>query len=460
MWGLHCGSRSSATGILDLKSEWCYGFPKGLRRKMMYFITDIHGREILDSRGYPTLEVTLTLNGQTKATASVPSGASTGSYEAWELRDEDPNRWHGKGLLKAISHIQALSKALKKHPIQDQSDLDSFLQNWDGTHNKSRVGANTLMGVSLAYAKAKALNQKKELFESFGQKNYTLPLPFINVLNGGAHANNNLNVQEFMLVPHGFDSFKSALRASVETFHCLKNSLKSQSLSTAVGDEGGFAPALKNNESALKWLLQAIEKAGYSTEKHIALAVDVASSEFYQNGYYLYEREKLSASDLIGIYKDWCAKYPLISIEDGLAEEDWIGWQKLTKALGHNTQLVGDDLFVTHVDRLKKGIDQGAGNALLVKINQVGTLSSAYSAVQSARKGNYELCISHRSGETEDSSIVDLSLAWGIQQIKTGSVCRGERIAKYNRLLRIEEQLKAPFAGATPLNKLRGKVRL
>ena len=418
----------------------------------MDFISDIQGREILDSRGWPALEVVLTLNGQVTAVAGVPSGASTGSYEAWELRDADLNRFHGRGLLKSLSHIQALSHALKKHPVGSQSALDAFLKNWDGTHNKSRVGANTLLGVSLAYAKALALNQKKPLFESFGPKDYVLPLPLINVLNGGAHANNNLDVQEFMLVPYGFPSFKSALQAGVETFQCLKALLKKEGLSTAVGDEGGFAPMLKENESGLKWLLRAIEKAGYSFETQIALAVDVAGSELYQDGFYQWEQERLSHPELISIYKEWRQKYPLISIEDGLAEEDWKGWQELTKTLQDNTQLVGDDLFVTQIDRLKKAIQLKVGNALLVKINQVGTLSEAHSALQMARNKGYGLCISHRSGETEDSSIADLSLAWGVNQIKTGSVCRGERVAKYNRLLRIEEKLgdQAHFAGQMP----------
>ena len=421
----------------------------------MHVISDIKGREILDSRGYPALEVALTLNGQVKAKASVPSGASTGSYEALELRDGDLKRFQGKGLLKAISHIQNLSHLLKNHPLESQSDLDTFLTDWDGTANKSRVGANTTLGVSLAYAKALALHQKKELFEHPNQRDYVLPIPFVNVLNGGVHANNNLDVQEFMLVPYGFALFKEALRAVAETFQCLKSLLKKAGLSTAVGDEGGFAPALKDNESALKWLLQAIEKAGYSPEKHLALAVDIAGSELYRDGFYRWEKARLSASDLIGIYKEWRKKYPLISIEDGLSEEDWPGWQQLTQEIGQNTQLVGDDLFVTQASRVQKGVKLKAGNALLVKINQVGTLSSAYWALQTARKGSYGLCISHRSGETEDSSIADLSLAWGIKQIKTGSVCRGERVAKYNRLLRIEEQLgkTALFAGPLAFDK-------
>ena len=418
----------------------------------MYLISDIQAREILDSRGWPALEVTLALDSQVSATASVPSGASTGSYEALELRDQDPLRFHGKGLLKALSHIKSLAKEFQNHHVADQKELDSFLKAWDGTSDKSRVGANTLLAVSLAFAKAYAIYHGKELFESVERKDYVLPLPFINVLNGGAHADNNIDVQEFMIVPYGFDSFREAIRAGAETFHCLKDILKAKGLGIAVGDEGGFAPQLAGNEAALPLLLQAVEKAGYSPAKNIALAVDVAGSELYREGRYCWGKEYLSANDLIGLYQDWRKKYPLISIEDGLAEEDWKGWQALTQAMGENTQLVGDDLFVTDVRRLKKGLNLKAGNALLAKINQVGTLSEAFSAVQMAKEGAYGVCLSHRSGETEDSSIADLSLAWGINQIKTGSLCRGERVAKYNRLLRIEEQTHpAPFAGSSPL---------
>ncbi len=405
----------------------------------------------MDSRGWPALEVSLTLDGRVMETASVPSGASTGSYEALELRDQDPRRFHGRGLLKALSHIQKLAHELKNRPVADQEELDSFLKAWDGTPDKSRVGANTLLAVSLAFARAKACRQGKELFESSERKDYVFPLPFINILNGGVHASNNLDVQEFMIVPYGFDSFGEAIRAGAETFHCLKDILKAKGLGTAVGDEGGFAPQLANNEEALKLLLQAVEKAGYSPAKQIALAVDVAGSELYKEGLYCWEKENLSAHDLTNIYQDWRKKYPLVSIEDGLAEEDWAGWQALTKALGANTQLVGDDLFVTDIGRLKKGLNLKAGNALLAKINQVGTLSEALAAVRMAHKGAYGVCLSHRSGETEDSSIADLSLAWGVNQIKTGSLCRGERVVKYNRLLRIEEKTKkAPFAGSSP----------
>ncbi len=419
----------------------------------MLTVSHLHGREILDSRGLPALEVELTLNNNITSYASVPSGASTGTYEALELRDQDPKRFHGKGLLKALAHIKTLSKELKNQSFKNQYEMDSFLKKSDGTLNKSHLGANTLLAVSLAYAKAKALSQNQELFESCADikhKNYTLPVPLINILNGGAHANNNLSVQEFMIVPYGFKSLKEALRASSETFHFLRQILKQQCLSTAVGDEGGFAPLLTHNESALKLLLQAIEKAGYSSETQIALALDVAASEFYhpEKGY-KWEKDFLTAEDIINIYKDWSARYPLISIEDGLAEEDWPGWIQLTKELGKKIQLVGDDLFVTHANRLQKGIDCKVANGLLAKINQVGTLTETFSAVQLAKKARYTCCVSHRSGETEDSSIADLAVAWRAEQIKTGSVCRGERTAKYNRLLRIEEKLKfhAEFLG-------------
>ncbi len=415
----------------------------------MPIISDIHGREILDSRGVPALEVELVLDNGIRVRSAVPSGASTGSHEALELRDQDFHRFHGKGLLKSLSHIQSLSSVLKNHSVADQSAMDSFLKKMDGTPNKSRLGANTLLAVSLAYSRARALSENKELFESFDRKVYSLPVPLVNILNGGVHANNGLSVQEFMIVPYGFDSFKLALRASAEVFYCLKQLLKEKNFSTAVGDEGGFAPRLSDNESALKLLQQAIEKAGYSSENQIALALDVAASEFHKEGRYLWEKESVTADDLIQIYKNWSRKYPLVSIEDGLAEEDWEGWIRMTKELGKNVQLVGDDLFVTHVDRLREGIDRKAANCLLAKINQVGTLTETYLAVQLAHKAGYTCCVSHRSGETEDTGIMDLAVAWGAEQIKTGSVCRGERVAKYNRCLRIEEKLKtkARFVG-------------
>ncbi len=415
----------------------------------MSIISDIRAREVLDSRGYPALEVDLTLDNTVQVRSAVPSGASTGTYEALELRDRDSHRFKGKGLLKALAHINTLSNELKKHSFNNQSELDTFLIKWDGTDNKSRVGANTILAVSLAYAKATALTHHQELFESFKNDNYMLPVPLINILNGGAHANNGLNVQEFMIVPYGFDSFKEALRAASEIFYTLKELLKKKGLSTSVGDEGGFAPLMTNNESALKLLLQAIEKGGYSSENQVALALDVAASEFYTGGKYRWEQESIEATDLIGIYRKWRERYPLISMEDGLAEEDWAGWTKLTKELGKNMQLVGDDLFVTQERRLKKGIDKGVANCLLAKINQVGTLTETHLAIQLAYEAGYSCCISHRSGETEDVSIADLAVAWGVKQIKTGSVCRGERVAKYNRCLRIEEKLgnQVEFAG-------------
>ncbi len=414
----------------------------------MALISDIQGREILDSRGVPALEVDLILDNRFKARAAVPSGASTGAHEALELRDTDPNRFHGKGLLKAISHIEGLSNKLKNIPIENQSELDHFLKEEDGTSNKSHLGANTILAVSLAYAKTLAISRKRELFEYTQREQYVLPVPLVNILNGGVHASNGLSVQEFMIVPYGFDSFKEALRAASEVFHCLKQLLKEKNLSTAVGDEGGFAPQLSDNESALKLLLQAIEKAGYSYESQMALALDVAASEFYRQGKYHWENTAIKAEDLVAIYKNWRAKYPLISIEDGLAEEDWEGWIHLTKELGQNTQLIGDDLFVTDKKRLQEGINKKVANCLLAKINQIGTLTETYEAIQLAHNSGYQSCVSHRSGETEDTSIVDLAIAWGSEQIKTGSVCRGERIVKYNRLLRIEERLKkSEFAG-------------
>ena len=408
----------------------------------MSVISNIRAMEILDSRGLPALEVELTLDNVVTVRASVPSGASTGSHEALELRDQDPHRFHGKGLLKALAHVENVSDKIRGHSLASQSELDSLLNKIDGTHNKSLLGANTLLAISLAYAKARALSRNQELFESFESGEYVLPVPLINILNGGAHASNSLSVQEFMIVPYGFDSFKEALRSAAEVFYCLRQLLKEKNLSTAVGDEGGFAPLLPNNEFALKLLLQAIEKAGYSCERQIALALDVAASEFYHRGKYRWEKEYLTAGELIGLYKDWCSRYPLISIEDGLAEEDWQGWVQLTEELGENIQLVGDDLFVTHVDRLKKGIEKKAANCLLAKINQIGTITETHLAVQLAHKSGYTCCVSHRSGETEDTSIADLAVAWGAEQIKTGSVCRGERVAKYNRFLRVEEKLK------------------
>ena len=416
----------------------------------MPVISKILGREILDSRGMPTLEVEVILDGSVRARAAVPAGASKGSHEAQELRDGDPQRFFGKGLLKALGKVEELSSHLKGYVVTDSSTMDQTLKDLDGTDNKSRLGANTILAISLACAKALSSHYGRHFFEHMGSDNCILPVPLINVLNGGAHADNDLCVQEFMIVPYGFSSFKESLRAASEVFYTLKQLLKEQNLSVSVGDEGGFAPLISSNEKAIQLLLKAIKKAGYSSEKQIALALDVAASELYRKEKYIWEEgEELVAQDLISIYSSWIVNYPLISIEDGLAEDDWVGWQQLTKEFGDKIQLLGDDIFVTHIDRLRKGISMKVANALLAKINQVGTLKETYEAIQLAHAESYACCLSHRSAETEDTSIADLCVAWGVEQIKTGSVCRGERTAKYNRLLKIEETLehKADFAG-------------
>ncbi len=406
----------------------------------MIQINKVCGRELLDSRGQPALEVEVITNDGIKASALVPSGASTGKYEAHELRDGDVKRFFGKGLLKACQSVNELSQKLKGESLQSLEQLDQKLIEWDGTENKSKLGANALLGVSLSCMKLLARIQNKPLY-SFFSPSYKLPIPLINLLNGGVHANNNLDVQEFMIVPHGFSSFREALRASAEIFHTLKSYLKSKNHSVAVGDEGGVAPSLKSNEEALKVLLYAIEKAGYQAGKQVSLALDVAASSFYKDGSYIWENQTINAQNLIEIYDMWIKKYPILSIEDGLDEEAWEDWKKWTQNQGMNLQIVGDDLFVTNVKRLQKGIDQKIANALLVKLNQIGTVSETYQAVQLAHRFQYRCILSHRSGETEDTAIADLSLAFCCEQIKTGSVSRGERTAKYNRLLRIEEEL-------------------
>ena len=403
-------------------------------------IKQLLSRELLDSRGQPALEVEVVLDNGIRASSLVPSGASTGQYEAHELRDEDSNRFFGKGLLTACQNVKNLSQKMKGFSLQSIEEVDQALIKWDGTENKNNMGANVLLGISLSCMKALSQIQKKPLY-SFFQPSNKLPIPLINVLNGGAHANNNLDVQEFMIVPHGFSSFREALRASAEIFHHLKIYLKSKNHSVAVGDEGGVAPSLKSNEEALDTLLYAINKAGYKEGEQVSLALDVAASSFYKNGFYLWENQKITAQDLISIYETWIKKYPLLSIEDGLDEEAWDDWKIWTQKQGDQLQIVGDDLFVTNTKRLKKGIDSKIANALLVKVNQIGTVSEAYQAVQMAQKSNYRCVLSHRSGETEDTTIADLSLAFCCEQIKTGSVSRGERTAKYNQLLRIEEEL-------------------
>jgi enolase len=412
----------------------------------MTTIIDVHAREILDSRGNPTLEAEVTLEGGEIGRMAVPSGASTGSHEAVELRDGDKGRYLGKGVLTAVNNVNTvIAEALLGEPADDQEHLDALLLELDGTENKAKLGANALLGVSGAAARAAALAHGLPLWRYLGgTAARTLPVPMMNILNGGAHADNSVDFQEFMIVPRGAPSFSEALRMGAEVFHALKSVLKSRHLNTAVGDEGGFAPDLASNEEAITVILAAIEKAGYRPGEDIFLALDVAASEFFKDGHYVLEGEggrKCTADELIALYATWADKYPLVSIEDGLHEDDWAGWSRLTAELGYKLQLVGDDLFVTNVKRLQRGIEEEVANAVLVKINQIGTLSETFDTVNLARRNKYGAVISHRSGETEDSIIADIAVATNAGQIKTGSLSRTDRIAKYNQLLRIEEQL-------------------
>lgn len=406
-------------------------------------IIAVNAREILDSRGNPTIEVDVLTSGGHLGRAAVPSGASTGAHEACELRDGDKKRYLGKGVLNAIKNVNdVIAPAIRGHIVADQVGLDQKLIQLDGSENKNKLGANAILGVSLAAAKAAAQDAGLPLFRYVGgSQAHRLPVPLMNVLNGGAHADNGLDIQEFMIVPVVGNSFKESLRAGAEVFHALKKILSEKGLSTAVGDEGGFAPVLKGNEHALELLMTAIEKAGYKAGKEIFLALDVAATELYDKGTYQWEGKRLTAEQLIDIYHTWTKKYPMKSIEDGFSEDDWTGWKKATEKLGEHVQLVGDDLFVTNPKRLKKGIDSKTANALLVKVNQIGTLTETAQAVSMAQRSNYATVMSHRSGETEDSTIADLAVALSCHQIKTGSLCRGERTAKYNQLLRIEEIL-------------------
>lgn len=412
-------------------------------------ITKVFAREILDSRGFPTVEVEVTTDKGIWARAAVPSGASTGAHEACELRDGDISRYQGKGVEKAIANVNGkISEQVLGMDVQEWKKVDEALIALDGTANKTSLGANAILGVSLATAKAASKESGKPLYAFIGGEGATqLPIPLMNVLNGGAHADNGLDVQEFMIVPR-LETFKESLRAGSEIFHTLKKLLSEQGLTVAVGDEGGFAPKLKNNEEALDYLCRAVEKAGYELGTQVYMALDVAATEFYKEGHYHWEGSAKSADEIAQIYAGWKEKAPLISIEDGLAEDDWQGWAHLTSALGATTQLVGDDLFVTNYDRLKMGVEQKCANALLVKVNQIGSLSETQKAVQFAQDSGYQTVMSHRSGETEDTTIADLAVAMNCSQIKTGSLCRSERIAKYNQLLRIEEWLgdKAQFA--------------
>lgn len=409
-------------------------------------IKKIVGREILDSRGNPTVEVDVVLSSGAIGRAAVPSGASTGEHEACELRDGDKTRYLGKGVLKAVNNVNTeLNSALKGKDASMQADIDKLMIGLDGTENKSRLGANAILGVSMAVSKAVCLEKNIPLYKYLGgDKANILPVPMMNIVNGGSHADNNVDLQEFMIMPKGARSFKEALRMGAEVFHNLKKILKDRKLSTAVGDEGGFAPDLKSNEEAIEVILQAIEKAGYKAGKDVYIALDPASSSFYENGKYILEAEAnptKSADDMIAFYKNWVSKYPIISIEDGLAEDDWDNWKKMTDTIGNKVQLVGDDLFVTNTKRLQTGIDRKIANSILIKVNQIGTLTETIDAINLAHKNKYTAVVSHRSGETEDTTIAHLVVAMGTGQIKTGSLCRTDRVCKYNELLRIEEDL-------------------
>ncbi|HXE23228.1 MAG TPA: phosphopyruvate hydratase [Rhodoferax sp.] len=412
----------------------------------MSAIVDIVGREILDSRGNPTVECDVLLESGTMGRAAVPSGASTGSREAIELRDGDMKRYGGKGVLKAVEHINTeISESVLGLDASEQAFLDKTLIDLDGTENKSRLGANAMLAVSMAVARAAAEESGLPLYRYFGgMGGMQLPVPMMNVINGGAHANNSLDLQEFMIVPVGAPSFREALRWGAEVFHALKKIINDKGMPTAVGDEGGFAPSVENHEAAIGLILQAIEAAGYTAGTQIAIALDCAASEFYKDGQYVLEGEgglKLDAQQWTDMLATWVDKYPIISIEDGMAEGDWDGWKLLTERLGQKVQLVGDDLFVTNTKILREGIDKGIANSILIKINQIGTLTETFAAIEMAKRAGYTAVISHRSGETEDSTIADIAVGTNAGQIKTGSLSRSDRMAKYNQLLRIEEDL-------------------
>jgi len=408
-------------------------------------IRKVVAREILDSRGNPTVEVDVALSDGSIGRAAVPSGASTGSHEALELRD-GKKRYQGKGVLKAVDHVNRLiAPKLRGRDASRQADIDRMLLDLDGTPNKRRLGANAILGASLAVAKAAAAAAKLPLFRYLGgSRATTLPVPMMNILNGGVHADSSVDLQEFMVVPVGARSFAEGLRMGVETFHALKGVLKQRGCSTGIGDEGGFAPNLDSNQEAVEVILAAIERAGYQPGRQIALALDPAASEFYENGEYVFRKSdgsRHSSTAMVEYYRDWVERYPIVSIEDGLSEDDWDGWATLSRALGSKVQLVGDDLFVTNPQRLQRGIDAGIGNSILIKLNQIGTLTETLETIERAKRAGYTTVISHRSGETEDATIADLAVAVNAGQIKTGSACRGERTAKYNQLLRIEELL-------------------
>ncbi|MDD4923423.1 MAG: phosphopyruvate hydratase [Dehalococcoidales bacterium] len=427
----------------------------------MSTIKSLKAREILDSRGNPTLEVEARLADGTVSCAAVPSGASTGKYEAVELRDGDKNRYKGLGVLKAVSNVNdIIAPAVTGMPAPNQKAIDNKLIELDGTENKSNLGANAILGVSLAVAHAAADYLKTPLYQYLGNEEiYKLPVPMLNILNGGKHASNSTDLQEFMVVPAGADSFATALQMGAEVYHSLKSVLKSKGLNTNVGDEGGFAPSLSSNDQAVELIIQAIEKAGYQPGKDCFIALDPASSEYYENGKYHLEREgkTLTSSEMVDFYVKWINSYPIISIEDGMAEDDWEGWQLLTEKIGDRVQLVGDDLYVTNINRLSKGIEIKASNSILIKLNQIGTLTETIAAIEMAHNAGWTAVVSHRSGETEDTTIADLAAGLCTGQIKTGAPCRSERNAKYNRLLKIEAELgnKALFAGKQAFSNLK-----
>ena len=425
-------------------------------------IKNIIAREIIDSRGNPTLEAEVLLESNAVGRAAVPSGASTGSREALELRDKDLKRYNGKGVLKNITNVQEdICSALKGFDCDDQEGVDKILIELDNTENKSNLGANTLLAVSLANAKACANNKNISLFRSLNQSNkYVMPVPMMNIINGGSHANNSVDIQEFMIMPIGVSSFSEAIRCGVEVFHALGKILDSKKYITTVGDEGGYAPNLSSNKEALDVILEAIEKAGYKPELDVVIALDVASSEFYKDGFYELssENKKYTNKEFIELLKSWKNDYPIVSVEDGLDENDWEGWHDLTIELGSKLQLVGDDLFVTNPKIFKEGIEKKIANAILIKLNQIGTLTETLDAINMADKNNYNTIVSHRSGETEDTFTSDLSVAYSCGQIKTGSLSRSDRVAKYNQLLRIEEELgnNAIYEGVSVFDKIKG----
>ncbi|UCE39971.1 MAG: phosphopyruvate hydratase [Candidatus Aminicenantes bacterium] len=423
-------------------------------------ITEVKASEILDSRGNPTLRTWVSVSSEVKGTSSVPSGASTGKHEALEMRDGESNRYLGKGVLKAISNVkEVIAPEIIAMDALDQKTLDEKLILLDGTPNKSKLGANAILSVSMSAAQAAALASGLPLYAYLGKREeYVLPVPLINILNGGTHADNNVDIQEFMIAPAGFPSYSEALRAGAEVFHHLKKTLKTKGYNTSVGDEGGFAPNLGSNEEALELILQSIQNAGYAPGKDVYLALDVAASEFYIDGKYVFKKSdgsEKTIDQMIQFYKTLVEKYPIISIEDGFDEDDWDGWKIMTDELGKKIQLVGDDIFVTNLDRFKKGISNGIGNSILIKLNQIGTLTETMDTISYAHENDYTAVISHRSGETEDTFIADLSVGSNAGQIKTGSLSRSERVAKYNRLLEIEDELgsKGRYAGTRPFEK-------